>query len=144
MHMSVWKEKVCFLFQLLILKVKVHVCDLIHEILFMEQYQKKKPLNQWLSHFIPHSIRVSSISYHSCSLNHKLRPKDFRNASGPTDSLNVPSTRSFISLNKYLWNTLCMLDISPRDKKGNNKAAVLPEKAAWRNTNRKRNNGKMV
>lgn len=37
-----------------------------------------------------------------------------------------------------------MLDISPRDKKGNNKAAVLPEKAAWRNTNRKRNNGKMV
>ena len=30
------------------------------------------------------------------------------------------------------------------DKKGNNKAAVLPEKAAWRNTNRKRNNGKMV
>ena len=52
--------------------------------------------------------------------------------------------RSFISFNKYLWNTLCMLDISPRDKKGNNKAAVLPEKAAWRNTNRKRNNGKMV
>lgn len=60
------------------------------------------------------------------------------------DSLNVPSTRSFISFNKYFWNILCMLDISPRDKKGNNKAAVLPEKAAWRNTNRKRNNGKMV
>lgn len=62
------------------------------------------------------------------------------------DFLNVPSTRIFISFNKYLWNTLCMLDTSPRDKKGNNnnKAAVLPEKAAWRNTNRKRDNGKTV
>lgn len=37
-----------------------------------------------------------------------------------------------------------MLDISPRDKKEIIQAAVLPEKAAWRNTNRKRNNGKMV
>lgn len=61
------------------------------------------------------------------------------------DSLNGPSTRIFISFNKYLWNTLCMLDTSPRDKKGNNnKVAVLPEKAAWRNANRKRDNGKTV
>lgn len=39
-----------------------------------------------------------------------------------------------------------MLDTSPKDKKGNNnnKAAVLPEKAAWRNTNIKRDNGKTV
>ena len=139
-------ELFCFLFQLLILKVKVHVCDLIHEILFMEQYKKKKKASKSMA-FTFYSTQHQSLFYKLSFVFPKPQTqakgfqKCFRTYRTPLMYLLL---RSFISFNKYLWNTLCMLDISPRDKKGNNKAAVLPEKAAWRNTNRKRNNGKMV
>lgn len=55
-------ELFCFLFQLLILKVKVHVCDLIQEILFTEQYKKKKKASKSMA-FTFYSTQHQSLFY---------------------------------------------------------------------------------